>query len=59
MKKQQTILETEHEKLNRMIEQAIKSGSFKLNHEAILKQSRKVDSIILQIERENSGCFNG
>ena len=55
MKKQQIKLETEHEKLNRMIDQAIKSGSFKLHHEAILKQSRKVDSIILQIEKENGG----
>ncbi len=47
-KKHHNALLREHAKLSSMVDEVIKNGSFALNRESILKQSRKVDKLLIK-----------
>ncbi|MFZ5974022.1 MAG: hypothetical protein ACOYU3_01260 [Bacillota bacterium] len=45
-------LEKEREKLNNLVNEAIKNGVHISQNEVILAQSRKVDALIYQLQKE-------
>ncbi|HCR84113.1 MAG TPA: hypothetical protein DIW07_12060 [Lachnospiraceae bacterium] len=46
------MLEKEREKLNRLAAEALKSGTSIAENEAVMAQSRKVDALVVRIQRE-------
>lgn len=49
----ETKLEKEREKLERLVSEALQKGISPIEDERVLVQTRKVDRLILKIQREN------